>query len=198
MDSGTQLQQPNLQNEETFNLIFRTYYSSLASFAKGYVEEKETAEEIVQDVFTRIWENADSIEIRTSIKSYLYGAVRFACLNVLKHEKTRKKYLDRQQTTQSPDAIDFLELDELQGKIGQGMDKLPEKCRVIFELSRYEGMKYQEIADRLQLSIKTVENQMGKALKILREELAEYLPILILFVSDMGVNQSFIVELLQR
>ena len=186
----------NLKDEKTFEFIFRSHYAQLAGFAVGYVGDRDEAEEIVQEMFSRIWIRHETLEIRTSIKSYLFGAVRNACLNYLKHQAIKQKYVDRQLHQDQPEPTDFLELDELTERIQKGMDRLPKKCREIFELSRYEGLKYQEIADHLGLSIKTVENQMGNALRILREELGEYLPIALLLMADMGVNLKLVVEAL--
>ena len=186
----------NLKDEKTFEFIFRSHYAQLASFAIGYVGDKDEAEEIVQETFSKIWTRHEILEIKTSIKSYLYGAIRNACLNYLKHQAIKQKYVERQSGMNPSQTTDFLELDELTEKIKKGMDKLPKKCREIFELSRYEGLRYQEIADHLGLSIKTVENQMGNALRILREELGEYQPFVLWLMADMGVNLKMVVQVL--
>ncbi len=147
----------------------------------------KSAEEIVQDVFMNVWSKTDSIQIQTTITSYLFGAVRNAAMNYLKHEKVQLKYAESQKASMSvSESVDILELDELKEKIADAMNQIPEKCREIFELNRMEGKRYKEIAEQLGLSLKTVENQMGKALKILREELGEYLPIIILFLMHGG------------
>ena len=156
------------------------YYQLLVGFAIKYVDEQEVAEELVQDVFAEIWQKGGSITFRTTVKSYLYGAVRNACLNHIKHRKVVWRHEAEVMLTQEVyDATDILELDELQTRIDEAMDLLPEKCREVFELSRYEGLKYHEIADRMDISQKTVENQMGKALKVLRQHLAPYLPMIV-------------------
>lgn len=173
----------DFRNEETFEALFRTHYSGLASFAIRYVEDRETAEEIVQEMFSSLWSKASEIRIKTSVKSYLYGAVRNACLNHLKHQKVRQSYAEEQKWTSYQDTTNFLELDELQSRIADALDKLPARCREIFELNRFDGKRYKEIAEYLQLSLKTVENQMGKALSILREELKDYLPLLWLLLA---------------
>lgn len=169
----------NIKDEKVFEQIFREHYSVLAGFALKYLHDPDLSEEIVQEMFSNLWIKSDVIEVRTSIKSYLYGAVRNACLNYIKHQKIEEKYADHVKLTiSSVKETDFLELDELQQRIAEAMDKIPDKCREIFELSRYEGKKYKEIAEELGLSQKTVENQMGKALRILRDELGDYLPAL--------------------
>ena len=186
-----------LQDLKVFESAFKTHYSSLASFAYQYVGEREAAEEIVQEMFTSLWEKAEKTQIQTNLKSYLFGATRNACLNYLKHQKVKQKYVDRQMwSATEASQVDFLELEQLQNLLEKAMNKIPEKCREIFELSRFEGKKYQEIADELNLSLKTVENQMGKALKILREELHDYLPLIIFWISVMGVKSNLVVGMI--
>ena len=177
----------NIADEKVFEGIFREYYSDLAGFALKYVKDTEVAEEIVQELFSDIWTKTDLLSIKTSLRSYLFGAVRNACLNYIKHQKVKQKHADRTRfSTPQNEATDFLELDELKQKIEVALNKIPEKCREIFELNRFEGKRYKEIADELNLSLKTVENQMGKALKIMREELGEYLAIALLFLVTHG------------
>lgn len=179
----------NLKDEKAFENIFKTYYSSLASFAMKYVKEPELAEEIVQEMFSNMWIRHETLRIQTSLKSYLFGAVRNACLNYIKHQKVEQKYAGHTlRTASKEEATDFLELDELKAKIALAMDKIPAKCREIFELNRFEGKRYKEIADELNLSLKTVENQMGKALKILRDELGEYLVVALWLMVEYGYD----------
>ncbi|MEQ6122221.1 RNA polymerase sigma-70 factor [Reichenbachiella sp. MALMAid0571] len=166
----------NLKDSNTFESVFRAYYSQLAAFAYQYVSNSDLAEEIVQEMFGNLWEKADNITIKTSLKSYLYGSVRNACLNHLKHQKVKKQHEEYEKGKSDYHEIDYLELDELQDKIDEALNKLPAKCREIFELSRFEEMKYKEIAQELNISIKTVESQMGRALKVMRDTLGKYLP----------------------
>lgn len=176
----------NINNEKTFEGIFKAHYESLVFFALKYVNDEAVAEELVQEMFSNLWIKSETLFIKTSLKSYLYGAVRNACLNYLKHEKIKQAHAAYEMQHQSSVVNDdFLEFDELQDKINAAFDKMPEKCRQMFEMNRYEGKRYQEIADELDVSIKTVENQMGKALKILRNELKDYL-ILIFWLLVYG------------
>jgi len=167
----------DLTNERAFEQVFKSFYQPLTAFAFQYVDDHEVAEEVVQEMFSSIWTKASQIEIRTTIKSYLYGAVRNACLNHLKHEKIKRKYEEHEMYNSEYDEVNFLELEELQEEIDKALAGLPEKCREIFEMSRYEEKKYKEIADELGLSIKTVETQMGRALKHMRTSLGRYLPV---------------------
>ncbi|WP_422361828.1 RNA polymerase sigma-70 factor [Reichenbachiella sp.] len=179
----------DLSNENTFEKVFKAYYHQLSAFAYQYVESHEVAEEIVQDTFTNVWSKSDQIEIKTAVKSYLYGAVRNACLNYIKHKKIVRRYEEQEQWKSEGFETDFLELDELQREIDDGLAQLPEKCRQIFEMSRFEEKKYKEIAEELGLSIKTVENQMGRALKVMRSALSRHLPSFIIgFISVLQKN----------
>jgi len=160
-------------NEKAFDDIFNTYYTPLCIYAKKYVEEIENAEEIVQDLFVKLWEKQNQLDINTSLKSYLYKSTYNSCLDFQKHLKIQQKYKDRVKED-PPEFIDFcdnlIEL-ELEEKIKKAIDSLPKQCCKIFKLSRFENLKYKEIAEQLNISVKTVENQMGKALKILKEKI---------------------------
>lgn len=150
----------------------------MVGFAMNYLSDKDQAEELVQDVFTNVWVKAESITINTSAKSYLFTATRNACLNFLKHQKFENAYAEHHVRALSHSQSE-VEYDELVSRLETAMQKIPEKCRAIFEMNRFEGKRYKEIAEELNLSLKTVENQMGKALKILRTELGDYLPLIL-------------------
>ncbi len=165
---------------------FKTYYQPLCHYAYTFVQDKDEAEEIVQSTFMSFWEKKEGIEIRTSSKSYLYSMVRNACLNVIKHEKIKLKHANEELAIAErahESVSQKVMANELELHIQQALEKLPEQCRLIFKLSRFEELKYAEIADQLNLSIKTVENQMGKALKIMREQLKDYLPLIIILMN---------------
>lgn len=168
-------------------MIFRSYYQPLCRYAYSFLEDKEEAEEVVQSAFITIWEKRKSLDIQTSLKSYLYRMVRNACLNVIKHEKIKQQHVAHELAVTEAtyeSVAQKVYATELELKISEAMKTLPEQCRLVFQLSRFEELKYQEIADQLQISVKTVENHMGKALKIMREQLKEYLPLFLIFMKD--------------
>ncbi len=170
-------------DEQAFETVFHRYYKSLCLFASQFVKDDDEAEEIVQDLFVRIWEKRSRINIETSVKNYLVRSVKNLCLNYIKHNKIKdihaKNILSESSST-VPDESNFIELDLLQ-KIEESIDSLPEKRREIFRLSRQEGLKYREIAEKLDISIKTVETQMGLAFKTLREKLKNFSTFFVLF-----------------
>jgi RNA polymerase sigma-70 factor, ECF subfamily len=174
-------------NESAFEMIFKAYYQPLCRYAYSFLEDKEEAEEVVQSAFITVWEKRKSLDIQTSLKSYLYRMVRNSCLNVIKHEKVKQQHVAHELavTEVSYESVSQkVYATELEIKISEAMKALPEQCRLVFQLSRFEELKYQEIADQLKISVKTVENHMGKALKIMREQLKEYLPLFLLFMKD--------------
>ena len=171
-------------NERVFETIFRKHYQSLCNYACGILKDMDDAEEVVQSIFLKFWEQREGIEINVSLKSYLYRAVHNTCLNRLKHlkiQEVHKQYVGNYYEENHDSATELMDKVELESRISDALQKLPEQCRLIFKMSRFEELKYQEIADRLGLSIKTIENQIGKALRIMRTELADYLPV-ILFI----------------
>ncbi len=169
-------------------MMFKNYYQPLCRYANTFMNDSDEAEEIVQGSFITIWEKRQTIDITTSVKAYLYRAIRNACLNQIKHQKVKKLYADHELKTgeKYSEATDQSTLrDELENKIQAAIKTLPEQCRIIFQLSRFEELKYQEIADQMNLSVKTVENQMGKALKIMREQLRDYLPLIAILMNGL-------------
>ena len=169
---------------KSFETIFHTYYANLCRFATGFIHDDEMAEEIVQDLFVKLWEKRTQIEVDISIKNYLYRSVKNQCLNNIKHNIIKTKHLQNIETekeTQIQPDEHFLAV-ELANKIEESIQSLPEKRREIFRLSREEGLKYKEIAERLNISLKTVEAQMGLAIKTLREKLKNHISSVILFL----------------
>lgn len=169
-----------------FEMLFRTFYQPLCNYAYTFVQDRDEAEEIVQNTFLNVWEKRDNLSIHTGVKPYLYAMVRNACLNVIKHEKVKQQHIAIELVAgeKSADSVTrTVVAAELETRISQAMNKLPEQCRLVFKLSRFEELKYAEIAEQLNISVKTVENQMGKALKIMRDQLRDYLPLLIVLMN---------------
>lgn len=171
-----------------FERLFKQHYSHLCAYANNFLKDQMASEEVVQEVMFKIWVNRESIDIRTSMQSYLFRSVRNGCMNVLKHIDIREEFkvyneasLNEPQRSHEENMI----VSELEQKIRLAIDQLPMERKKVFIMSRYDGLTYAEIASQLGISVKTVENQMGKALKYLREELADYLPWLVLFFFDI-------------
>jgi RNA polymerase sigma-70 factor, ECF subfamily len=182
MDSSEQqlLERIKAGDESAFESLFRAHYSILCAFSRKFVANSDEAEEIVQDLFLTLWEKRMDFLPTLSLRSYLFASVRNSCLNHLKHLKVRDKHQSHslaQPVEFAADPGEALQAAELQARIGLAIETLPDRCGEIFKMSRFEGMKYQEIADQLQLSPRTVEVQIGKALKLLRAHLSEYFPL---------------------
>ncbi len=162
-----------------FEILFKEHYSVLCAYAYGFVADYSLSEDIVQEVFSKLWIDKQKVKINSSIKAYLYKAVRNAAFNYLKHQKVVQQYEavnkdDRNEAGQD----EVLVRKELNSKIHTAINKLSTERRKIFLMSRIDGLKYKEIAEKLSISIKTVENQMGKALACLRKDLkGEYPPV---------------------
>lgn len=165
-----------LQNGDykAFETIFHDFYSPLCHFAVKIIEQPEEAEEIVGDVFFKIWKNRQSIQLTGSLSSYLFTAVKNQCIDYLRVKKPHfKEITNHLALAQEENPEKILIYDELVGRIEDAIENLPEQCKTIFRLSRDQGLKYQEIATLLGISNKTVETQMGRALKYLRSVFSE-------------------------
>lgn len=163
-------------DERAFKTLFQKYYSAMCHFAHQFLKDHEMAEETVQDMFVRIWEKRSTLNIETSVKHYFFRSIRNQCLNQIQHQKIKKQYASRiiESSHQEIDPDQYyMEVNLLQ-RIEKSIDSLPAKRQEIFRLSREQGLKYKEIAEELNISIKTVEAQMGLALKHLRDELKEF------------------------
>lgn len=168
---------------KAFREIFERYYPPLCCFALQLLGEDEAAEEIVQNMFVKLWEKRGAISIDTSVRQYLFRSVKNYCINHIQHNKIKKLYAEKaaELARQEINSSDYYLEIGLAEKIEACVESLPEKRQEIFRLSREDGLKYKEIADRLNISVKTVETQMGFALKTLRENLKEFIPGLMLF-----------------
>jgi len=169
--------------EYAFDFFFNYYYPGLCVYAQKMISlPEEEARDIVQDVFIKFWNDCKKLDIQFSIRSYLFVAVKNKCFDVLRKKNRNIKVQEISNEHDFADeAFETYILSELETLFNKSLTKLPERCREVFELSRLHGLKNREIAAKLNLSEKTVENQITKALHVLREELKDYLPLLILF-----------------
>ena len=167
-------------DRNAFEVLFRSHYRPLCAFAMQYVKDGDKAEDLVQDLFFRLWMDREKTKVTTSLKAYLFQAVRNRCLNAVKVQGRVRSLNEEADDGIDEDVRTEEEHSERAARVNAAIELLPEERRRVFKMSRHEGLKYQEIAERLGISVKTVENQMGKALKTLREELADLMPVTIL------------------
>jgi RNA polymerase sigma-70 factor (ECF subfamily) len=159
-----------------FESLFRSSYVSLVRYSKTIIRDQDTAEEIVQDLFFRLWQNREKINIESSLNGYLFRAVHNKCLHYIDHLKIVGRHAQEtasEQPARTEDPVDIIRYKELQEKVNLILERLPERCSLIFCLNRFEGFKYAEIAEKLSISVKTVESNMGRALKEFRKALIE-------------------------
>ncbi len=161
-----------------FEKLFRELFKPLCGFSMKYVGDLDEAKGLVHEVFVSVWEKFDSLPADINYKSYLYTAARNRSLNFI---RDRKKYvmLENVAEKELAEVNDPMVADELEREIEAAIASLPEKCRMVFEFSRSEGLKYAQIAEKMGISVKTVETQMSKALSVLREHLKEFISLLI-------------------
>jgi len=170
-------------DDESFEFLFKKYYLPLTRFAWRYVNSKAIAEELVQELFTILWEKRKELNTDGSVRSYLYKSVRNLSLNHLKHQGVKNEYDRQWMAQQEYPQIDFRDEQreqQVREAIAQAIDELPERSKMTYKLHRYDGLTYPEIAEVMDVSVKTVESQMTRTLKILRERLAWLLPVLMI------------------
>ncbi|MEL7587153.1 MAG: RNA polymerase sigma-70 factor [Prolixibacteraceae bacterium] len=180
-------------NKKAFEILFRKYYGRLCAYAASFVSQNETAEDLVTEVFLNLWEKKETVQINDSVSAYLFRSVRNSCLNYLTREKSRRLMVSvhevtlhqiKMEYTPSENPPDRLMDEELRKKISEEIEKLPEQCREIFQLSRMEELSHKEIAKKLGISENTVKVQIYRALIKLRNGLKDYLPVLLLKFPD--------------
>lgn len=167
---------------KNFETLFREYFRPLVVFAKQYVKVQEIAEDIVQELFLYIFEREKASEIFNIEGPFLYRLVRYRCLNHLEYQSIRKKKNPEAQlrlSTNPHDPFESVKQIELENKYLQVLEGLSPKCRRVFEMSRLEGMKNQDIADQMNLSKRTIETHITNALKTFREKMSEYLRVIL-------------------
>lgn len=172
--------------EQAIELLFRLYYKKVCQAVYKIIPKEETTEDLAQEVFYELWRKKDYLQIHTSYAAYLRRAAVNKALNYLRDQKIKldDSTVVGQLKLQAPLSDEKLEAAELQLIIDQAVDQLPERCRLVFVLSRFEQMSYKEIAEQLNISPKTVENQITKALRLLRQTLGPYLPMWAFWVAQ--------------
>lgn len=173
------------EDELAFEILFRKYYLRLCGFANKFIANSAESEEIVQEVFLNIWKKKDKLNLDDEIRPYLFKSVQNLCFNFLEHRKVIDSYYSVIDIVYRNQAEDFDTYEsvlytEFQSRAERAIDSLPEECGKIFRMSRHDGLKYAEIADKLGISVKTVETQMSRALAKLKTELKDYLSVVII------------------
>ena len=167
-----------IHNEKEFNDLFNLHYKELCRLLLPMIKDRDAIKDIVQDVFVKLWIRRNELEVQTSFKAYLCKAVVLRGIDHIRKEKTAmnaKTELKFVQPRSHTDVEESLDEKEMKKAIEEGMNEMSESMRSIFHLSRFGGLKNREIAEQLKISIKTVESNMGKALKIMHEKLKPYL-----------------------
>jgi RNA polymerase sigma-70 factor, ECF subfamily len=182
-----------IENDDlkAFEEFYFHFHPRLFAYARKFIEETELAKDIVQEVFAEFWERRNSLDIKSSLSGYLFRTVHNKCLNLISSQKVRNQYSSHVSAKLKTAEFMFYEsgehnynsvfYTEIENIVKENVQGLPEACRQIFELSRFEGFDNQEIADKLQISVRTVENQVYKALKTLKEALRDYIAIILIF-----------------
>ena len=175
-------------NEAAFEQTFKANYGRIVGFCQQFIVDKDKSQSLAQEAFIKLWLNKAKIETINGIYAFLYTAAKSECLNYIRHNKIINNYEDiyiqakeRDINREILESFDFdqLELTELESLITKSINDLPEKCRQVFQLSRYEKKMNSEIAQELNISVKSVEAHITRALKLLKVSLSDYLPILL-------------------
>jgi len=183
------LQLLRVGNHKAFEDLFETYFESLSRYAFSILRDSDEAQDVVQKVFCKLWDQRKELEIKTSIKSYLYRIVHNESLNFI-NQRTNRAEINREISSYNDDATDSVNeqvlASDLQLAINKALDDLPPQCRKVFEMSRMEQKSYSEIAQSLAISVNTVENHISKALRQLRVALKDYLIVLFIFIKTFS------------
>jgi RNA polymerase sigma-70 factor, ECF subfamily len=192
MDENELLQKLRLGDEAAFEFIFRNHFTGLCLFAEHFLKNTKAAEEIVEDFFCDLWDNCAKISITSSLRGYMYRSIHNRCLKYIRHQKVEEQYIAEHQyyftdreiletVTEDYPMVNLI-AKELENKITVIIDSLPAQCKKVFCMNRFDNLTYQEIADKLNVSINTVKTQMARALQKLRIELKDYLILLAVLI----------------
>ncbi len=194
MNENELIEQLHMGDESAFEFIFRQHFTGLCLFAEHFLKDTHEAEEIVEDFFCHLWETGKYVSINTSLRGFLYKSVYNQCLKYIRHKKVEQKYLEEQYYFIDKEILEGASGDypsvnlvtkELEQKITLVIEALPDQCRKIFCMNRYQNKTYLEIAQELNLSVNTIKTQMSRALQKLRDELKDYL---LLMATIIAIN----------
>ncbi|WP_247235711.1 RNA polymerase sigma factor [Telluribacter sp. SYSU D00476] len=177
-------------DREAFEELYRKYWRRLYNTAYRRLLSREDSEEVIQDLFVYIWSKRDTLEITTTLEAYLQGALKFSIYNFIRSRKVKEAYLDSLNHTATPEQNfieDTIYYEELAAALEKSIEHLPEKLKKVYLLSRKENYTYKEIADQLNIPLDTVEKQMGKALKLLRQSLKDFVAALLVWVHTLTI-----------
>lgn len=196
MDSAEALLVQQLKNGEdaAYKYLYDRHYQILCHVAAQYVKDDFLAETIVGDVIFHLWEVRETIEIKTSLRSYLMTCVRNRCMDYLKSQYHQREVSENNAALRDFPVLQYVKDDdyplgrllekELEGEIMNAIDRLPEECRRVFSMSRFENRKYDEIANELKISVNTVKYHIKHALALLHEELGKYLAVAMMMLIE--------------
>lgn len=168
-------------SKEAFSLLFQTYYTDLVLFCGNFVKDKDSCEDIVQSIFLKLWNDRKNIQIEISLKSYLLKAVRNSCLDEFRHIEIVRQYETEYGSSvlDNYDTENYILYSDLYTHLSRALEKIPDLYKDAFVLNRFEGLKYREIAEKLNVSERTVEVRISKTLDLLRKQLKDFFVFLI-------------------
>jgi RNA polymerase sigma-70 factor (ECF subfamily) len=185
-------------DKKSLEILFRKLYPRLRRYANTIINSLDDAEDIVQDIFCKIWVNRNELDENKAIQTYLFVSTRNSCFNWLKHKKTENAYARIMSMVYLETSTDItphetLIANDIETDFYSVLNELPAQCRTVFELNRFEGLKYHEIATRLNISIKTVETQMSRALAKIRFHLKRHVTAthFVFFLLSLSVSSKF-------
>ncbi len=183
-------------DETAFEIIFKSFFEQLVSFANEYVFDREISKGIVQETFIKLWEKRVNIDVEANVKAFLYTITKNSCLSYLRHVKTKQKYFEKRKKdfedlmlnyeALSQLEIDRIDFNTIEKIIKETVESMPPRCKEVFTLSRFEELSNKKIAEKLEISVKAVEANNSRAIKLLRKNLRDYLqPAIVVLVMEL-------------